>query len=297
MKRKGKELEELITRIEKITNPIDAEIKSPDYIKDKITGTQREVDISIRSNVGLSPILIIIECRDRSRAQDTTWVEQLYTKSLLVGANKVIAVSKNGFTKPCKKVAKFFEIETRELNDISISDIEGWFAPDFKGFRLINRKVNILENIYFIDIPSGQEFKEKFDIKDKVFYVGKENKFVSLWELMNLGLNLYKKQNPLKEDGTKEFIEFKIDLEPSEMNVTLKLKDLTISVKGIKFKIETWLETESLKIKNAVRYSDEEGGLIERIEHEIDIEGKKNLISFTRNMKTGKTILSREEEE
>ena len=56
MSRKGKELELLVARLEKILAPEDATITSPDYLLDKITGGKREVDVSIRSRIGSSPI-------------------------------------------------------------------------------------------------------------------------------------------------------------------------------------------------------------------------------------------------
>ena len=47
---------------------------------DKITNQPREVDASIRYQVGSVPILITIECRDRVAVQDSTWIEQLVQK-------------------------------------------------------------------------------------------------------------------------------------------------------------------------------------------------------------------------
>lgn len=68
---KGKpwrEFEKLISQIEEALCPKGAIVKSPDYISDLNTGTLREVDASIRFEVGSAPILITIECRDRWRA-------------------------------------------------------------------------------------------------------------------------------------------------------------------------------------------------------------------------------------
>jgi hypothetical protein len=61
-----REFEKLIARIEQAMAPSGAEIKSPDRIPDRVTGELREVDASIRYKVGTCPILITVECRDRS---------------------------------------------------------------------------------------------------------------------------------------------------------------------------------------------------------------------------------------
>ena len=57
-----REFEKLIARIEQAMAPLDAAVRSPDRIPDKVTGELREVDASIRYKVGTCPILITIEC-------------------------------------------------------------------------------------------------------------------------------------------------------------------------------------------------------------------------------------------
>lgn len=71
---KWREFEKLTALIEQHLGPQGAIVRSPDYITDKITGEQREVDASVRYQVGSVPILITIECRDRTSVQDVTWI-------------------------------------------------------------------------------------------------------------------------------------------------------------------------------------------------------------------------------
>ena len=93
-----KKFEELVAFIEKFLSPHEAKVKSPDRIRDKVTRQMREVDASIRFNVGSTPILITIECRDRVKIQDDTWIEQIAKKREKIGANATIAVSSSKFT-------------------------------------------------------------------------------------------------------------------------------------------------------------------------------------------------------
>jgi hypothetical protein len=65
-----REFELLVTRIEGALAPTGAVIKSPDYVRDNVTGEQREVDASIRYRVGSVELLVTVECRDRSRTED-----------------------------------------------------------------------------------------------------------------------------------------------------------------------------------------------------------------------------------
>ncbi|HUI39919.1 MAG TPA: restriction endonuclease, partial [Methanothrix sp.] len=100
MVRKGRDLELLVAFLENHLGPLGIEIKSPDYIQDKDTSQLREVDISLRSKIGSSNILAIVECRDRKGDEDVTWIEQLSRKRESVGADKAVAVSSSGFSDP-----------------------------------------------------------------------------------------------------------------------------------------------------------------------------------------------------
>jgi len=124
-----REFEVLVARIEEAALPQGAILKSPDRIRDLTTGQMREVDASIRYKIGTTDILITLECRRRSRTADDTWIEQLATKKTKIGADKTIAVSSKGFTKPAEISAKQLGIELRTLCEITVADIKEWFLP------------------------------------------------------------------------------------------------------------------------------------------------------------------------
>ena len=126
MARQGREFEELVARIEKLLIPAGAEIKSPDFIKHKVTGKPREFDVSIRSKVGSASILIVLECRKRGGNQDIMWIDGLVTKGRDVGAAKIIAVSSGGFSKHAIEVAKLHGIDIRTIKEISDDEISDW---------------------------------------------------------------------------------------------------------------------------------------------------------------------------
>lgn len=69
-----------MARIEESLVPKGAVVKSPDHVRDKVTSERRQVDATIRYQVGSTSILIAIECRKRKPVQDVTWIEQLVTK-------------------------------------------------------------------------------------------------------------------------------------------------------------------------------------------------------------------------
>jgi len=123
-----REFEKLIARIEQAMAPLDAAVRSPDRIPDKVTGQLREVDASIRYKVGTCPILITIECRDRSSIEDVRWIEQLAEKKRSIGASMTLAVSSSGFSDPAMKKASAVDIEIRTLSDMAAEDFRQWLA-------------------------------------------------------------------------------------------------------------------------------------------------------------------------
>lgn len=121
-----REFEKLVARLEAALGPAGAVVKSPDRIRNRVTGQMREVDASIRYKIGTVPILITVECRKRAATDDDTWIEQLITKKERLGAAKTIAVSSSGFTEPAKKNARLAGIELRNISDLSQDEMLGW---------------------------------------------------------------------------------------------------------------------------------------------------------------------------
>jgi hypothetical protein len=129
-----REFERLIARIETDADPHGMIVKSPDRVRCKETGKLREVDATIRSKAGSSDVLITIECRDRARIQDVTWIEQLASKKQLIGAALTIAVSSSGFSADAEKVAARHGIMLRQTEDLALSDLSPLLGLDLVVF-------------------------------------------------------------------------------------------------------------------------------------------------------------------
>ncbi len=67
--RTWRDFEELVARIEKAATPHGVVVRSPDRIRDLVTGRAREVDASIRMHVGTAEVLVTDDggaCREYS---------------------------------------------------------------------------------------------------------------------------------------------------------------------------------------------------------------------------------------
>ena len=144
MTRKSREFELLVSRIESAFKPMGATVTSPDYLVDVETGEEREVDVSVKYQIGTVPVVITIECRDRSRTDDVTCIDGLATKRNSLRIAKTIAVSSSGFSKQALKKARLHGIETRITREIDADDIHQWLAFTHVTYRC--------ETIYFLGL-------------------------------------------------------------------------------------------------------------------------------------------------
>jgi len=130
MARAGRALEEFVRELERLLARSPVDIKSPDHLPDRRTGAMREVDVSLRSHVGSVLVLVIMECRDRSDAEDVSWIDELVGKREAVGANKAIAISASGFSKSARTAASATGIGLRTFEEVSEADLRSWLSLD-----------------------------------------------------------------------------------------------------------------------------------------------------------------------
>ena len=94
-----------------------ATVEESRELRDRTTGAFREVDVVIESAVGDYPVTISIECSDRSRPATVEWVEQQHGKHVGLPTNKLILVSRSGFTRTATVKARLYDIQTLSLVD------------------------------------------------------------------------------------------------------------------------------------------------------------------------------------
>ncbi len=121
-------------------------------LSDMDTGESREVDVLISSKEAEYEFLISVEVVEWSRKADVPWVEKMIQKHERLPTNKLVLISKSGFTKHALRKARAHGVEPLELEpalnvnwDLATKLIGGG------GFQLldINWKCTIL--------PTGSE--------------------------------------------------------------------------------------------------------------------------------------------
>lgn len=297
--KKGKEFEKLVELLEHCLIPDGAKVKSPDYIPDKITGSLREVDVSIRMNVASVPILIIVECRDRTKTEDVTWIEQLAQKRNDLNAAKAVAVSSSGFSQNAQTKARILDIETRCIDDITSNDIRDWFQAGelilFLRESQIHRVSIDLDSNSFdgeiqIDKDTARTFF-KLDVSDNLFICKKDEKKCNLntvWQWVIKDADIYR---GVPQDGSRIRQTIVVNFPDMKDRYQFPTKSGLIDISRIIFYVELWIKISSIPIKNIYSYKSPEMSLIQTVEYGIDIEGKRNIISLHRDSQSRQVFI------
>lgn len=299
MTRKGRELEELVATLEKGLSGTGVKITSPDFIEDVVIQDKREVDVSLRFNMGSHDFLLVFECRDRKNTEDVTWIEQLATKRDDICVNKLIAVSSNGFSNNARKKAHAKNIELRTLKEIDPKEIFGWFQVtkiDVINLRWSLKKAYIIKH-ESLDTTQTDELKKfikslsgDFLINNKFIFDPKSEGMSSISDCISYNSEYINKNfNPTKEKKT-----IKLNLMPQseEDGFYVSATDTLIRIKCIELELEIWQEYFVSKIVSPSSYDNAKSQLAQIVKFEdIEIGGVKKSVQTHLMIKDGKERL------
>jgi len=122
----GRALELLVRRLEDLYVGQGVVISSPDYLVGQRSGKKRQVDVTLRAQVGSSTVVVAIECKDRSRPLDVEDMEQLCNKFRDIAVRNGVVVSTSGYTDGAIAIAAHEGVETRTLDDVGHRALD-WF--------------------------------------------------------------------------------------------------------------------------------------------------------------------------
>jgi hypothetical protein len=101
---------------------LGAVVTESKLLEDVRTGELREVDVCIEANVGSYPLRVCIECRGQARKPSVEWVEQMHAKHSDLPTDKLVLVSRSGFTGPALEKAAAYGMITLALNEAEQAD-------------------------------------------------------------------------------------------------------------------------------------------------------------------------------
>lgn len=268
-----RKFEQLVARIEADAGPLGITVTSPDRIRCSTTGRLREVDASIRTQIGTSNILVTIECRKQSAKQDVTWIEQLATKKRAIGAARTIAVSSSGFSSEAETVARQHGIDLRRLSDVSAADINKLMLLDFVLFThkkgaIARIGIRFFQSLDWI-MPDPKDVDLVLPLDTDPFSpIFKNTETGSTWSLNDLWLQLQDATDPFVNIEKGRPPEIKTVCFPYPGNVTMDTSDGPKIIGDVMFSVALSLEVEQVDLESAkkVEYTSLDGTAIQRVE-------------------------------
>lgn len=253
--REGRDFEKLVASFEDFAKLKSLKIQSPEYIKGRLTEVLREVDITLRGNVGLIPILIAIECRDRTKVQGVDWISEIVTKKEDIGADVIIVASTADFSQGAKQIAEKKDIFLRNLKNFKPEETEKWFGNaviDIETKNIELGKVNV--QLYDVSQKFINTIK-KTGVSNKVaLYNSSNGKKIDLLKFLN--------NSPIKDDilskniiinkTQKCFMEFVDD----ELRFYTMIEDKKIFIKQINFDFSIKVKNTNAPLKSISHYID-----------------------------------------
>ncbi|MFQ5794146.1 MAG: restriction endonuclease [Candidatus Bipolaricaulia bacterium] len=299
MTRKGRDLERLIALLEEHLGPEGIQVTSPDYIQGRESKSRREVDISLRSQIGSSEILVIIESRDRQGTEDVTWIEQLASKCRDVEADKAVAVSSTGFTSGARNIAITNNIELRTLEEVDPDEIVLWFTCNkityFKHSANFDRiSVNLpLPDSVKVELPPEvlTKVKPSFDINAPIFRRKKDGtsaSFMDIWACAPRE-KLYSNVLP---NGSKVKRLIHLDFTNEQDCFQLITTSGAVDIAYIEVYTELWIEVEKKPVTTVRVYRDDNKIVAQSAEFEFKHMGKTFALELHQYPQSGTQFVS-----
>lgn len=277
MPKPGRDLEQLVARLEGSLAGIGVTITSPDFITGRDSGVSREVDVSLRhDSPSAGPTLVMVECRDRGGAQDVSWIDGLVGKRDDVGADRAIAVSRSGFSAGAESYARVKGIILRRLDNITDEDVLSWVRPTEVRAYYLGLKPRHIQIQVLPGVP--QPSLVGYDHRTCCIRRNNDGVMLCVEDLWHIARNdLAPLYETMRTEGLKEkdisiiLIQqpgwFEIDAEPSPVGVAGVLIEGTMT-----------LEVRSSPVDRQ-EYVSEEGTLMRVAESTITIEDETFVLS------------------
>lgn len=292
MPRLGREFEKLVSRIEQALIGNNTTVKSPDYINDKDTKQKREVDASVTVKIGSIELLILVECRKRKKGSDVRWIEQLIAKRESLNASKIVAVTSKPLTKPAILKAAKNGVDVRSLAESSPEKLKSWFqiSDAYVTKYSFGYKECYLE---FFDKPELND-NEKREIYDFIRNYPATDSFLirssdgALLSIDDLWKTIPREVMVEKIPEDLSYAEGKQPVYPNpghELFIETPLGK--IEIRALHFHAFAHVFHEKIPVNLAAQYKDAEHPLANVFEYEIDVNGQKEVVTITHDIKTG----------
>lgn len=221
----------------------DAAVNESGILIDKQTGAKTEVDVVIETVINEFQVTISLEVRARERPATVEWVREMLGKHSTLQTNKLILISKSGFTKEAEQKAKENQIETLNFYEAKLFD---WSSKikmlvESTDLYIASFKMTATEyTIEFAEIKTDNLLRSKEVISlDDIFCIPSKSESVSVRRIPDSMLHNDSVAAPIMNRWVKEEVEtFTITWTPTtecfiENRTGIKFPIKAITLKGV----------------------------------------------------------------
>ena len=162
MPKRTNDFQQLIHLIYSQMLPVGATVHESALLQERGSVAEREVDILIEYTLGGIQLRLAIECRDRSRRQDVEWIDGLIGKFRDLPVDKIVAVTKSGFSTTAIEKARANNIEIRTLEEALNTD----WPSEFIKLGIVG--VTWRSTLAKVQIETDPPLEAKFELSNLV---------------------------------------------------------------------------------------------------------------------------------
>lgn len=220
---------------------------------------------------------MMVECRDRRDVQDVTWIDEVAGKAEDVRADKVVAVSAEGFSGGARLSAAARGIEIRTLEELAPADVLSWLGVAELVILRPDAEMEVGVEIYGDpNWETSPEWKE-FEIpQELILETPAGERTVSpaeAWDRMADD----QVWNGVPTDGSRQRLGAVFVMQsPEHVRLVIETPFGRALVRTLRFDGDVWFEREVVPVERATRYLGP-GGVIARSAHFSFEEGDQRL--------------------
>jgi restriction endonuclease len=152
-----KRFEKLVARLHATLAP-NAAVTYDDHIPGRNSKAPRQIDVALRTNVGVSTVLIVVQCRDYASALDVNAVGEFVTVIEDVGAQKgvMVVTPESGFSEAAKNLAAIKNVDL-----LTLVDAENKIWAEYFG----NEPVTFQQKLHWRALVAEKQFSVSFIVR------------------------------------------------------------------------------------------------------------------------------------
>lgn len=256
-RKSGKEFERLVEVLE-LLSATDARVEFDARVQDRFTLTARQIDVAVWVPTHHGELLIAIECKDHSRRVGVGIVEQVSQKGADIGADRLVIVSREGFTEEARAKARQLNIQLLRVTELDDDAWPEWVRMRSLICQLLHWEFSGPMMLYCQDRELDPDKLGSIQLKDPIV-VRRDGSDISAREIVQLWFN-GGAENELRQiaSSTSRHIKGKLDVGDDRLVIHPDLDGESPEVTTITFEIDFKLVESEVPLR-LMSYKQESG--------------------------------------